>query len=114
MTAAARSTPRVPRTGTATKEQNLTAAADAGGADMLGWSTQPTAAFHNSENLGLEAVFPYNVIGDNSPLLALARRTFTARRFVNGNDWTFDPLHAARLGLPADVKATLVNATNTY
>jgi len=106
--------PPLPRTDTATKRQNLTASADAGGADMIGWSTQPTAAFHNSENLGLEAVFPYNVIGDNSPLLALARRTYTSRNYVNGNDWTFDPLHAARLGLPSEVKSTLVNATTSY
>jgi hypothetical protein len=106
--------PPLPRTDTATKQQNLTASSDAGGANMIGWSTQPTAAFHNSENLGLEAVFPYNVIGDNSPMLALARRTFTSRSYVNGNDWTFDPLHAARLGLPNDVKSTLVNATSSY
>ena len=106
--------PPLPRTDTATRTQNLTASADAAGNDMIGWSTQPTATFRNSENLGLEAVFPYNVIGDNSPLLALARRTFTSRPYVNGNDWTFDPLDAARLGLASDVKSTLVNATTTY
>jgi hypothetical protein len=106
--------PPLPRTDTATKRLLLTASADSGGADMIGWSTQPTAPFHNSENLGLEAVFPYNVIGDNSPLLALARRTYTSRSFVNTNDWTFDPLHAARLGLAAEVKSTLINATTSY
>jgi hypothetical protein len=51
---------------------------------------------------GLEAVLPYNVIGDNSSFTALARRTFTSRPYVNGNDWTFDPLDAARLGAPSD------------
>ena len=106
--------PPLPRTDTATRTQNLSPSADAAGADMIGWSTQPTATFRNSENLGLEAVFPYNVIGDNSPMLALARRTFTSRPYVNGNDWTFDPLDAARLGLPNDVKSTLVNATTTF
>ena len=106
--------PPLPRTDTATRTQNLTASADAAGNDMIGWSTQPTAEFHNSENLGLEAVFPYNVIGDNSPMLALARRTFTSRPYVNAADWTFDPLDAARLGLANDVKSTLVNATTTY
>ena len=106
--------PALPRTDTATKRQLLTASADAGGADMIGWSTQPTAAFHNDENLGLEAVFPYNVIGDTSPLFALARRTYTSRNWINANDWTFDPLHAARLGLASEVKSTLINATTTY
>jgi hypothetical protein len=106
--------PPLPRTDTATRTQNLSPSADAAGADMIGWSTQPTAAFHNSENLGLEAVFPYSVIGDNSSLTALARRTFTSRPYVNGNDWTFDPLDAARLGLPNDVRSTLVNAITAY
>jgi hypothetical protein len=106
--------PPLPRTDTATRTQNLPPSADAAGNDMIGWSTQPTATFRNSENLGLEAVFPYNVIGDNSSMLALARRTFTSRPYVNGNDWSFDPLHAARLGLPNDVKSTLVNATVAF
>jgi hypothetical protein len=106
--------PPLPRTDTATKRQLLTASADAGGADMIGWSTQPTAAFHNDENLGLEAVFPYNTIGDTSPLLALARRTYTSRNWINANDWTFDPLHAARLGLPAEVRQALISAITTY
>jgi hypothetical protein len=106
--------PPLPRTDTATRTQNLTPTADATGNDMIGWSTQPTATFHNSENLGLEAVFPYNVIGDNSSLTALARRTYTARPYVNGNDWTFDPLDAARLGLGSEVRSTLVNAAKAY
>jgi hypothetical protein len=106
--------PPLPRTDTATKTQLLTASADAGGADMIGWSTQPTATFRNDENLGLEAVFPYNVIGDNSTLTTLARRTYTSRNWVNANDWSFDPLDAARLGLSTEVKSTLVNASTSY
>ena len=106
--------PPLPRTDTATKRQLLTAAADAAGNDMIGSSTQPTAPFHNVENLGLEAVFPYNIIGDASPLSALARRTFVSRIWPNSNDWTFDPLHAARLGLAADVASTLVTAITTW
>jgi hypothetical protein len=106
--------PPLPRTDTATRTQNLTPAADAAGSDMIGWSTQPTATFHNSENLGLEAVFPYNTIGDNSPLTALARRTYTARPYVNSNTWTFDPLQAARLGLGSEVRSTLINAVTAF
>jgi hypothetical protein len=106
--------PPLPRTDTATKRQRLTAAADANGNTMIGWSTQPTAPFHNVENLGLEAVFPYNTIGDTGALTALARRTFASRIWSNSNDWTFDPLHAARLGLAADVASTLVTAITTF
>jgi hypothetical protein len=103
--------PPLPRTDTATRTQNLPPSADAAGADMIGWSTQPTATMRNSENLGLEAVFPYNLVGDTS---ALGRRTFASRPYVNSNSWTFDPLDAARLGLAADVKSTLVNATTGF
>lgn len=106
--------PPLPRTDTATKTRLLTPADDAAGADMIGWSAQPTAAMHNSENLGLEAVWPYHMIGDGDPLTALARRTYTSRSYVNSNDWSFDPLHAARLGLAGEVKSTLVNATTAF
>ncbi|HEY2672923.1 MAG TPA: hypothetical protein VGJ07_21515, partial [Rugosimonospora sp.] len=106
--------PPLPRTDTATKTQLLTASADAAGADMIGMSTQPTAATHNDENLGLEAVWPYNTIGDNSSLTALARRTYTSRSYVNGNDWSFDSLQAARLGLGSEVKSDLLASTRSY
>jgi hypothetical protein len=106
--------PPLPRTDTATRTQNLPPSSDANNNNMIGWSTQPTAPLRNSENLGLEAVFPYNVIGDNSPMLALARRTYASRPYVNSNSWTFDPLHAARLGLANEVKSTLVNATIAF
>ncbi|GAA5187867.1 hypothetical protein GCM10023322_37170 [Rugosimonospora acidiphila] len=106
--------PPLPRTDTATKTQLLTAAADAAGADMIGPSSQPTAPTHNDENLGLEAVWPYNVIGDSGSLTALAKRTYTSRSYVNGNDWSFDPLQAARLGLGGEVRSDLLAATRSY
>ncbi|GIH17509.1 fascin domain-containing protein [Rugosimonospora africana] len=106
--------PPLPRTDTATKTQLLTAAADAAGADMIGMSSEPTAPTHNDENLGLEAVWPYNVVGDNGSLTALARRTYTARSYVNGNDWSFDSLQAARLGLGAEVKPDLLASIRSY
>jgi hypothetical protein len=106
--------PPLPRTDTAAKTQLLPPASDAAGANMIGMSTQPTAPTHNNENLGLEAVWPYNVIGDSSTLTALARRTYTSRSYVNGNDWSFDSLQAARLGLGSEVKAALLAATRSY
>ncbi|MFK4086137.1 fascin domain-containing protein [Kribbella sp. NPDC020789] len=102
---------QLPRTDTATQTKLLTPADDANGTTMIGLSTQPTASRHNSENIGLEAVWPFNLIGDNS---ALGRRTFTSRSYVNAADWSYDPLHAARLGLAPEVKSTLLNAILKY
>jgi hypothetical protein len=44
----------------------------------------------------------------------LGRRTFTSRGYVNGNDWSYDALHAARLGMPADMKTALLAAIRSY
>jgi len=106
--------PPLPRTDTASQTQLLTPSADVQGADMIGLSTQPTATRHNSENLGLEAVWPYDLIGDSSSLTALAKRTYASRSYVNANDWTFDSLQAARLGLASEVQADLLAATRSY
>ncbi|OLB77833.1 MAG: hypothetical protein AUI14_15070 [Actinobacteria bacterium 13_2_20CM_2_71_6] len=106
--------PPLPRTDTATKTQLLPPSADAAGADMIGMSAQPTAPTHNSENLGLEAVWPYQVTGDTGPLTALARRTYTARSYVNAADWSFDSLQAARLGLAAEFRTGLLAAIRSY
>jgi hypothetical protein len=106
--------PTLPRTDTATKTQLLTPSADAAGNDMIGMSTQPTAQTHNDENLGLEAVWPYNVVGDSSSMTTLGRRTYTSRSYVNGNDWSFDSLQAARLGLGSEVKNALLASIRSY
>jgi hypothetical protein len=106
--------PPLPRTDTATQTQLLTPSADANGNDMIGLSTQPTATRHNSENLGLEAVWPYDLIGDSGNLYDLAKRTYTSRSYVNAGDWTFDSLQAARLGLSSEVKAALLAAAKSY
>jgi hypothetical protein len=106
--------PTLPRTNIGSQTQLLDPSSDAAGNNMIGLSTQPTAQRHNSENIGLEAVFPYNLIGDNSPMTALGRRTFTSRSYVNGNDWSFDSLHAARLGLPNDMRNALLAAIRSY
>ncbi|GAB3880875.1 hypothetical protein GCM10029964_036010 [Kibdelosporangium lantanae] len=101
----------LPRTDTATQQRLLTPADDAAGTTMIGMSTQPTATRRNSENIGLEAVWPYSLIGDGDPL---GRRTFTSRSYVNGNDWSYDALHAARLGLGADMRTALLAAIRSY
>ena len=104
-----------PRTDIATQKQLLTPSSDAGGQDMIGMSTQPAATLHNSENLGLEPVWPYDLIGDNSgSLTQLAIRTFTNRDNKTNVDWNFDPIQAARLGLANDVASTLITNTEDY
>jgi hypothetical protein len=106
--------PTLPRTDTATQTQLLTPSSDAAGNNMIGLSTQPTAQRHNSENIGLEAVWPYSLIGDAGAMTALGRRTYTSRSYVNGNDWSYDALHAARLGLGSEVKTALLAAIRSY
>ncbi|MFJ6776060.1 ricin-type beta-trefoil lectin domain protein [Kitasatospora sp. NPDC091257] len=106
--------PDYPRTDAATHRQNLTASADASGTDVLGQSSQPTATVYNTENDDLEAVWPYGLIGDDSPLLPVARRTYSSRVNVQQNDWSFDAVHAARLGLPDRVAADLTALTRKY
>jgi len=54
------------------------------------------------------------VIGDNSPLLALARPHVHLAELRQHQRLDLRSLHAARLGLAAEVKSTLVNATTTY
>jgi hypothetical protein len=92
---------------------------DAGGADAIGDSYQPSAALHNSENIGLEAVWPYGVIGDSTTvngdnLTALADRTYDSRPNVDIADWSFDAVDAARLDMGSQVSSDLVANTEKY
>lgn len=103
-----------PRTDAATHSQVLTSAADAGGQDVFALSADPTAQKNNGENLDLEVTYPYNLVGDNSPLSALAQRTYNNRLFRNNADWDYDTLYAARLGLANEVSSGLVANTQKY
>ncbi len=107
------------RTDQSTHSQLLGPSADASGTDVIGNSYQPTAATHNVENLGLEPVWPFGVIGDNTVvsgdnLTALAQRTYSHRQYVNNPDWTYDSVQAARLDLSSEVANDLVNSTKSY
>ncbi|MFC1414101.1 hypothetical protein ACEZCY_33620 [Streptacidiphilus sp. N1-12] len=101
------------RTDAATHTQLLTAADDAAGTDVISDSYQPAAPLNNGENIGLEPVWPYGLIGDDSPLTALADRTYTSRP-NNGGDWSMDSVDAARLGLADQVQTDLVSITERY
>jgi len=104
----------LPRTDIATKSQVLTPASDAAGTTMLSMSAQPTAAKHNQENVELEAVWPYNLIGDTGNQSDLAKRTFTNRNYVTGSTWSYDALHAARLGRGNDVRTAMIANIGKY
>ena len=103
--------PDFPRTQLAGPRTLLPPSADAGGQDMIAESWQPAAPNHNAENIGLEPVWPYDLIGDTSSLFALARRTYEHRLFRGVADWSFDPIQAARLHLGSEVGSTLVTVT---
>jgi alpha-L-fucosidase 2 len=81
---------------------------------VIAESYDPAAAEHNEENIGLEPVWPYNLIGDDSPQLSLARATYAARPYPVHQDWSFDPVQAARLGLSDQVRSTLIALTQRY
>jgi hypothetical protein len=81
---------------------------------VIAESYDPTAAEHNEENTGLEPVWPYNLIGDNSPMLALAKSTYDTRPYPVHQDWSFDPVQAARLALGDEVRSTLIALTERY
>ena len=81
---------------------------------IIASSYDPDAKIHNVENLGLEPVWPYGTIGDDKSLHNVAVRTFQNRPYKNEADWSYDPIHAARLGLPNELTASLVAITEHY
>jgi hypothetical protein len=106
--------PPLPRTQSAPPHTLLPASADADGNDVIAESYQPGAEDHNIENIGLEPVWPYNIIGDTSPLLPLALRTFAHRPNLSSVDWSFDPIQAARLHLGREVASALSESTQKF
>lgn len=99
--------PDLPRTDAATHKQVKTAADDNDGNTVFAYSADPAAPYHNNENLDLEPVWPYSLVGDTSPEYQLAKLTYTTRQFRNSNTWTYDPVQAARLDLSGEVASTL-------
>jgi hypothetical protein len=115
--------PPYARTDAATRSQLLnpdatqaeTAAADATGTDMFAISYQPTAARENDENQELEPLWPWDQVSDqDTNLYALEQRAYTRRVTVDGNDWAYDAVDAARLEQPAQVESQLVALTEKF
>jgi hypothetical protein len=124
-----------PDSATASAEQASALACDKAGTDMLWYSYDVDSTAKNFENIGLEPVWPYGVIGDDTVLAngdnltALARRTYTYRTNQPGvscagctavpaqgsvKDWQTDALDAARLGLPTQFQSALEQVTEQY
>lgn len=103
--------PPFPRTQLTRPFTLLPPSADADGVDMIAESYLPGAPDHNGENIGLEPVWPYSLIGDTSPLFALAKRTYEHRLSSRGGYWSFDPIQAARLEMGNEVRAALLRST---
>jgi hypothetical protein len=98
---------------------SATASVDAAGNDVIADSYQPAATLRNSENIGLEPVWPWGVIGDSTTvngdnLTALADRTYNSRPNVNIADWSYDAVDAARLDMSSQVESDLVANTERY
>jgi hypothetical protein len=107
--------PALPRISLSDAKTLLTDLAGGGDdGDVIAESYEPGAEKHNIENLGLEPVWPYSLIGDSSPQFALARRTYAHRPNVSVVDWSFDPIQAARLGLGSEVATTLIATTEKF
>lgn len=81
---------------------------------VIGLSSDPGASIHNSENIGLEPVWPYGLIGDSGSLHAIGVRTYMRRPNKFDDDWSLDPIDAARLGLADQMKTALIDLTEKY
>lgn len=107
-------TPDFPRVGVDGSKKLLPASEDAREQDMIADSYEPGAEVHNVENIGLEPVWPYGLIGDRSDEFPLAVRTYLHRPHPATMDWSFDPVQAARLDMGSEVGATLRALTEKY
>ena len=112
--AAVAKTPELPRTGEEKPHTLVAASTDADGTDVIAESYEPGAEDHNVENIGLEPVWPYDLIGDASPLFDLAKRTYEHRPSPTAVDWSYDPIQAARLDMGSEVGSTLVTITGKF
>jgi alpha-L-fucosidase 2 len=106
--------PALPRTQAGTAKSLLSSDSEAADNDVIAVSYVPVGENKNVENIGLEPVWPYNLIGDTSPQSELARRTYLHRPYPTNQDWSYDPIQAARLGMPDEVRSTLIKLTQTY
>jgi alpha-L-fucosidase 2 len=114
LAAALDKTPELPlEEATGVPDGSLPASAQAPGL-IIAASHDLRAPLVNSENIGLEPVWPYSLIGPDSPLFGIALRTYAYRPFRSMNTWSSDPIDAARLGLGAELSQSLYALTQLY
>lgn len=106
--------PDYPRTQADHAVNLLSPFVDGNATDVIAESYHPAQGNKNYENIGLEPVWPYQLIDDQSPLFDLAKRTYFHRPFKTKEDWSFDPIQAAQLDLGEEVRSTLLTLTQAY
>jgi alpha-L-fucosidase 2 len=84
------------------------------GEQILAASYDAHAPYRNGENIGLEPVWPYGVIGFDSPLFKIAQKTFMLRPFKYAATWSYDPVQAAHLGLGAESANAIFELVQQY
>ncbi|MET3653509.1 glycosyl hydrolase family 95 catalytic domain-containing protein [Dyella japonica] len=84
------------------------------GAQVLAASADAHAPYQNGENIGLEAVWPYGLIGVDSALFPVAQRTYLSRPFKYAATWSYDPVQAAYLGLGDEAAKAIFELVQRY
>ena len=112
--AASSKIPPLPRTLYTAPDSLVKSSRSDNAAEVIADSYEPGAERHNIENIGLEPVWPYDIIGQTSPQFPLALQTYTQRPNKSAVDWSFDPIQAAHLGLGREVAATLIETTEKF
>lgn len=108
--------PPITRTDWATKTQVVSGPAkDGDPAYILALSAQPNAPTHNTENTQLEPVWPFGLFGDTPGAQRdLAVNTYNRIQFRQTNDWSYNSVYAARLGLADQVASELTADTKKF
>ena len=81
---------------------------------VIAASYKPAVEYSNGENIGLEPVWPYELVGIEDPLFAVAKRTFELRPFQHMATWSNDPIQAARLGLGREMARAIFDLAQLY
>ena len=81
---------------------------------ILAASYDVRAPYQNGENIGLESVWPYGVIGVDSALFPVAQKTFMLRPFKYAATWSYDPVQAAHLGLGTEAAQAIFELVQQY
>jgi alpha-L-fucosidase 2 len=81
---------------------------------VIAASYKPAAKYSNGENIGLEPVWPYELVSIEHPLFAIAKRTFELRPFQHVATWSNDAIQAARLGLGSEMAQAIFHIVQLY